>query len=188
MTFRWERANQTFSEPSQDGEAGSELRIQIQADSLGSYCSHYRLRLSYLFLKATMSAMSTILLDSQTLAPSKLRVRDNIIIIKNLQKLSLFRYFVEERGQRAGADVDHRGGDCGGCVVAALDPPHLLLFLPEVPQRLVGRESGHTIFLTVSLCHFETNGSEAGGVGVRQIFRLDAPGLSPLEILHSDYV
>ena len=91
----------------------------------------------------------------------------------------LFRYFVEERSQRAGDGVDHRGGDWSGCVVAPPDPPHLLLFLPEVQQRFAAVQFS---------CHFETNGSEAGGVGVRQIFRLDAPGLSPPEILHSDYV
>ena len=74
MTFRWDRGNETLSQPSQDGEAGSELRIEIQADSLGSHSSQYWNILSYLFIKATMSAMSTILLESQTLAPFKLRV------------------------------------------------------------------------------------------------------------------
>ena len=88
-----------------------------------------------------MSAMSTIRLESQTLAPFKRRVRDYITkIFQSFQILSLFRYFVEERGQRAGAGVDHRGGDGGGGVAAGVDPHHLLLFLPEVQQRLVGRQ------------------------------------------------
>ena len=36
VTFRWDQGNETFTQHSQEGEAGSELRIEIQADSLGS--------------------------------------------------------------------------------------------------------------------------------------------------------
>ena len=74
MTFRWELGNETFLGPSEDAEAGSELRIQIQADTLGSCASQNLNILSYLFIKATMSVMSTILLESRTPAQFKLRV------------------------------------------------------------------------------------------------------------------
>ena len=88
-----------------------------------------------------MSVMSTILLESQTLVPFKPKVTITILDKNNLIKF-FFRYFVEERGQRAGVGGDHRGGDCGGCVAAAANPQRLLLFLPEVKQRWVGRQSG----------------------------------------------
>ena len=89
-----------------------------------------------------MCVMSTILLESQTPAQFKHTVRNYILKnrIKSFNKFSLFRYLVEERGQRAGVDVDHRGGGRGCCVVVAVDARHLLLFLPEVQQRLVGRQ------------------------------------------------
>ena len=75
MTFRWERGNETFLGPPEAGEAGSEVRIQIKPGTLGSHSHSQNWHiLSYLFIKATMSVMSTILLESQTLAPFKPRV------------------------------------------------------------------------------------------------------------------
>ena len=35
VTFRWDRGNETLVGPTEEGEAGSELRIQIQTDTLG---------------------------------------------------------------------------------------------------------------------------------------------------------
>ena len=132
--------------------------------------------------------MSTILLESQTLAPFKLRVmitsqnnKNNLKFYKFLQ-IFCWRKRWASRSWCWSSRWWLRWWCC--CCCWPSSPPTISTGSPTK----VGEAWGANTIQFSWLCHFETNGSEAGGVGVRQIFRLDAPGLSPPEILHSDYV